>query len=246
MNNSLQTINTSLLSDSQKDIYDYICNNQDKVIHMTVQDLALANYVSPASIIKLSKKLGFKGFSDLKFFIKSKNNNPSDGQLITSFKDINQYKSIFSKLDLKKLELISTWISCSYPIYIYGRNMSSIPSKYMQNILMSLDFPCILLNWMDALESLSKSDQEGSLIILLSEHIHKEYEQIIKNFKKNQARIIWISSSNLPSRLKPYVDIFLYAEEPVGKYTSFPSKISTLFIIQFIIELLIQKRSFLY
>ena len=58
-------------TDSQQEVIDFIKNNEDKIIHMSIQDLAKKTYTSNATIIRICKKLGFKGYKDFKLsFIK--------------------------------------------------------------------------------------------------------------------------------------------------------------------------------
>ncbi|GBD80526.1 putative RpiR family transcriptional regulator [Tetragenococcus halophilus subsp. halophilus] len=67
-------------------LLEYIISAKSKVIHMQAAELAQDTYTSPASVTRLSQKLGFSGFNEFKFFLKQEvnerktnHNHPSKG-----------------------------------------------------------------------------------------------------------------------------------------------------------------------
>ncbi|OOM67653.1 MurR/RpiR family transcriptional regulator [Clostridium sp. BL-8] len=57
------------LYEAEKKIADYVINQKEKVIEMTVSELAAQSNVSEATIVRFCKKCGMKGFYDLKINI---------------------------------------------------------------------------------------------------------------------------------------------------------------------------------
>ena len=57
------------LYEAEKKIADYVINQKEKVIEMTVSELAAQSNVSEATIVRFCKKCGLKGFYDLKINI---------------------------------------------------------------------------------------------------------------------------------------------------------------------------------
>ncbi len=57
------------LYEAEKKIADYVINQKEKVIEMTVSELAVQSNVSEATIVRFCKKCGLKGFYDLKINI---------------------------------------------------------------------------------------------------------------------------------------------------------------------------------
>jgi DNA-binding MurR/RpiR family transcriptional regulator len=53
-------------SNSEKTIASYILNNADDVLNMNIKELATKTYSSPATIVRLCRKLGLEGFGDFK------------------------------------------------------------------------------------------------------------------------------------------------------------------------------------
>lgn len=71
------------LHEAEKKIADYVINNKEKVIEMTVSELAAQSNVSEATIVRFCKKCDLKGFYDLKIniakeMVKSKSSEVSN------------------------------------------------------------------------------------------------------------------------------------------------------------------------
>ncbi|GAK11709.1 MurR/RpiR family transcriptional regulator [Geomicrobium sp. JCM 19039] len=67
-NASLQTIRSyySSLSDKEKKVADYILSAPDQAVYFSISELAEASGVADATVSRFSKRLGYKGFQDLK------------------------------------------------------------------------------------------------------------------------------------------------------------------------------------
>ena len=53
-------------SNSEKEIAKYILNHGEEVLTMSVKELAKKTYTSPATIVRLCKKIGLEGYNDFK------------------------------------------------------------------------------------------------------------------------------------------------------------------------------------
>ncbi|MGG1573449.1 MurR/RpiR family transcriptional regulator [Fictibacillus sp. NRS-1165] len=56
----------SKLRDSEKKIIEYIEQNQEEIIHLSITEVAERSETSESSVVRLCKRLGYKGFQDLK------------------------------------------------------------------------------------------------------------------------------------------------------------------------------------
>lgn len=76
------------LTETEKEVLQYLLDNYEAVLHMAVRDVANANYTSAATIIKMSKKMGYTGYTDmvyrLNFLIKNRIMNRSHTSALTS------------------------------------------------------------------------------------------------------------------------------------------------------------------
>ncbi|WP_085061510.1 MurR/RpiR family transcriptional regulator [Clostridium butyricum] len=63
-------LNELKFTDTDDQIIEYIRKNKDKVLSQSIQDTAEQLYTVPNTIVRLSRKLGYNGFSELKFELK--------------------------------------------------------------------------------------------------------------------------------------------------------------------------------
>src|SRR5690554_5369958 len=54
------------LSPSEKSILDYLVANKGALKDLSVESVAKASFTSPASVVRMAKKLGYSGFKDFK------------------------------------------------------------------------------------------------------------------------------------------------------------------------------------
>ena len=168
MNDFLENIDQSKLTYTDQMILQYVQENRQKVCWMKISDLCNELFVSNASIVRFCQKLGCRGFSEFKLKLRSAKNSTDDpyANIIPVMKA--QLDDNLATVEESKLRQIVKYIKTCQPFYIYGRNISSIPAQYMYDILTTLDIPCISINWIDTLASLSKTIPENSFILILT------------------------------------------------------------------------------
>lgn len=139
----------SNLTNQEQAVADYIVENPSQILSMTMADLSLASYTSDATIIRLCKKLGFRGFTDFKYYFASQYHDILDNQKINeseflanklAFRDLNDlYPNSIKKaidqtkdnISLSQLSKIASNIFDSKKILFYGLNTSySIADVY--------------------------------------------------------------------------------------------------------------------
>lgn len=57
------------LRDSEKKIVEFIEHNQEEIIHLSITEVAERSETSESSVVRLCKRLGYKGFQDLKIHL---------------------------------------------------------------------------------------------------------------------------------------------------------------------------------
>lgn len=63
------------LGDLDKEILSYILENQQEVEKMSIIELGEQVHTSKSTILRLTKKIGFSGFSEFKYFLKQSPEN---------------------------------------------------------------------------------------------------------------------------------------------------------------------------
>lgn len=117
-----EKINTyyNQLSKTDFNVLNYLITHKHKIIEESVDEISKQAFVSPASIIRCAKKLGFSGFSELKYFIKEELHTDTtsiDTSTNLLKKDISDTVNLITQTDLTP---ICKKIEQSQRIFIYG------------------------------------------------------------------------------------------------------------------------------
>ncbi|MCL6572894.1 MAG: MurR/RpiR family transcriptional regulator [Bacillus sp. (in: Bacteria)] len=117
--------NFDRLSPSHKVIATYILANHEQIASMTARDLAEKTLSVPSSIISFSKKIGYKGFNELKFNYMNDERNAQtiDNEIIQSIMKAEEVtkKRTFTEAVQLLME--------APKIFIIAFQMSQIPAK---------------------------------------------------------------------------------------------------------------------
>lgn len=96
------------LYEAEKKIADYVINHKEKVIEMTVSELANESSVSEATIVRFCKKCDLKGFHHLKISIAKEMVNSKENNISNELDSNNIYQSLQNILANKIEELKQT------------------------------------------------------------------------------------------------------------------------------------------
>lgn len=107
-------------SETEREILAFMLENEEFVAESTISSLAHKTYTSTSSIIRLTKKLDFSGFAELKYFIKSSlaQAEPINPDFIASgTKDIARTLEALQRADL---DPILKLLDQARTVYCYG------------------------------------------------------------------------------------------------------------------------------
>lgn len=62
------------LNDTDDSIIEYIKSRRADIQNLSIQNIAKELFISPNAIMRTAKKLGYSGFSELKFSLQKENN----------------------------------------------------------------------------------------------------------------------------------------------------------------------------
>ena len=136
-------------------------------------------------------------------------------------------------MDTEKLNQIAELLTSGRPVYIYGSSLSSIPAKYLQIVLTTLDYPSILIEWQRLLNGLIYGISGGSVLLAITAHGDApRYLPVFKKAREQGILTILLTcdeNSNDENREYRHVDV--------------NPRIGILTIIQILIDLAAQKRN---
>lgn len=151
-----------LLNDTDDQIIEYILEHTTEVTKMSVQTLAVNVFTVPNTIIRLSRKLGYDGFSHMKSMMKEEKNEQNN------FSSSDKLKKTKELIDDKKLDLVNQLIANAPRVLIYGIGDSALYCEYLMNGYRVVNKKCEFYmhrhNTLSELELLTSKD----VLILIS------------------------------------------------------------------------------
>lgn len=203
------------LTVSEKKVLKYIIDHVQEIPYLHIEDLSKKVFVSKTVIINLSKKLGFSGFKELKFYI--------NNQLLINIKDESKYniesvKASLEKNILKSLNLIvekdiknsAKILKNANNIFIVARGTSKSVGYYLEHLLFSLGMYCFFINDYNLSEIFTRLVNENDVVIFIS--LSGNTKKIIEAARQvhlNNAQIISLTGFQ-ENNLTTYSDYNLY------------------------------------
>lgn len=237
------------LSMAERAILDYLIENKNVLKNFNVEKIAEATYTSPASVVRMCKKLGYKGFKDFKIdFILSNAKveipeNKEYNDVILS-KESNFGKSVIENNirileetlkihDSEALQKAAETIMKARRIFIFGKGSSYLVCKDLEMKLRRINRLAIAQGEShEQLVDASFLNANDVLIVISNSGKTKEIISSALLAKEKKAKIIAVIKLG-NSLLNDLSDIKLYTTSLEGEFRSaaMTSRISQLCVI---------------
>ncbi|MGJ9384223.1 MurR/RpiR family transcriptional regulator [Salipaludibacillus sp. CF4.18] len=146
------------LRDSEKKIVQFIKDNKDEIIYQSITEVAERSNTSESSVVRLCKRLGYKGFQDLKIHLAKEVMTPEKeigNEVVEKEDDIAiikkkifesniqvLYDSLEVCSDQEIMKAVNTLMNANL-IEIYGTGASGVVTKDAQHKLLKLGIKVI-------------------------------------------------------------------------------------------------------
>jgi DNA-binding MurR/RpiR family transcriptional regulator len=243
------------LTEVEKRVADFIMKEPEKVLYMTVSELASASKVSDASIIRFARELGFDSFQQLKIALaKEREETKINEKDITISKD-DSAKEIAEKtklscikaiddtnsiVDVKKLEDAVRAISGAKRVEVYGVGTSAAVAMVIQYKLIRLGISCKAYDD-PHIQAMSASTMNFGDVVIGVSHTGSTKDTVdsLKIAKEHGAFVISITD-HPKSPIAKYSDIVLetFSRETPVKSGAGRSIVAQIFLIETLVGLL--------
>lgn len=234
-----------LLNELEMLVYQYVLENTTRVPKLTIRQLAAACHVSTSTILRFCTKMGFDGFSELKYALKGKHANliafeqyyDAAVHVDSFLKKLNQ-QSYYETLH-PAIEMIATARHIVFTGLGTSGILGSYGSRYFANMgINSYSIP-------DPFTPIPTRGLENTLAIILS--VSGETSEIIRqtsDFKRSGTKILAITNNehSTVARLATY-NISYYMPDERSPYTDPFINITTQIPVIALIELLAHQAS---
>ncbi|MBH8596003.1 MurR/RpiR family transcriptional regulator [Thermoactinomyces intermedius] len=159
------------LTELDKQILQYIIEHIDTVLQMGVRKVAKANYTSPATVIRLSKKLGYTGFVDMYYQLlpQVKKMEVRPGGRRKDFPEIRP-QDFFQYNTMEDIErFIDRVLQLRKKlIFIYATGFSAIAAEYLYKKLLVLGKKTIIASGTDSVGVFENNLEDIGALVAIS------------------------------------------------------------------------------
>lgn len=150
--------NCNDFTETEQKIADYILENRNQIIRETAQSLADITETSPAAVIRVSKKLNYKGFTELKLDLAADSEITDDLEFSETIRQTDTLqlmakklhvsneeviKQTYQMLNVDDLEKASSYLKKAEKIYLFGIGASGICCQDFYQKLTRINKPVI-------------------------------------------------------------------------------------------------------
>lgn len=204
------------LSSSENYLLGYIDRNLEDIPDLSIVKLSEAANVSTATIVRAMKKIGFKGYTDFKYYLRTKeNNNPKFDNMNhvnkkireTILKNEQEVVRTIQMLDSGTIEDAIQSIKSSNRVMIFARGFSELIAKEMMVKFQLLGKYSELHDDPNIIRTISKRLSLDDIVIFVS--LNGETEELVeaaKNCLDNHIQTITITA-NASGKLLEYTTL---------------------------------------
>ncbi len=220
------------LNKTEKRIIDYIDKNMMKIKDLSLVELEAELYISKAQIITLCKKIGFKGYKDLKLFLCE---DRLEEEIITN----KELIPIIEKIEEIDFENIKKLFDKNKKIVCLARGNSYQASRTFTDILTLKGYEVFASSSIGRIDSEIYKTTNERLFVVFSHSGNTISIQKSCRIAKNKGNKLLLITGNKNSSVKDYIDFELNYETYKGsrKYDLSP-RIEMQLIINKLLEIL--------
>ncbi len=211
----LAYLNNSLNKDINYDLAKSFLKHIDKLESFSLDSVAEACHVSPSTINRFCKRIGFKNFSSLRnsiaFSNEMANQESHDSELHTHtfLKQLNENIELIEKIPLEQIDRIVNQLKQSRRIVILGFEKHQVQAVELQKKLFLLGKLCEcgtnLFKQIDSLASIS--DEDMIITISIQGNLVSENSPIVEKIKKAKGHKLLITFSHKTQELGIFDEI---------------------------------------
>jgi DNA-binding MurR/RpiR family transcriptional regulator len=232
----------SELTTSEQRVFSYIYNAQKAVTKMKINDLAVATFTSKTVIINMTQKLGFSGYADFKYYLRSNNRQTfkSESKYDAEYYLKDNINKTLGLVDQEVMKSVSRQIQKAKTVYIVARGTSKAVGNYLEHLLLTIGIRCIFLDDYNLISIVSLSLEPNEFLILLSLSGNTTKMVEIANMAKTRGAktaSITTFTTNSVSKISDY-NLFCSSDDSITKNNDSKSRIGMFIIVELLVATL--------
>lgn len=222
------------LTETELQLLTYITNHLDSIKGASVREIAKKNYTSPATVVRLAQKLGFKGYLELYYYLNMRTEKHNTDEII-------DFQINGEQLD-GTIEIMKNYYRKDKTkfIFIYATGFSGIIAEYLQKKLLVNGIRVIFSSGQDSSGIIEHNVDNISMMIVISKS--GETPKIIEKMslcQKFQIPVVAFTSQT-DSRVKELSDHYFEVtdDEQLDTYNRYYSSFfgKLLLLLEYIVQ----------
>lgn len=198
------------LNENELHILSYIMNNKEQSSSLSINELAQKCNVSKSSLLRFTKKLGFSGYSEFKFYIKwekeEKESKVDEKNITESL--IQDIELTLKHINLQQIDEICEVLYKARRIFLYGTGYSQMNVvKDLQRNFMSINEYFYIIHDNDQIEAIVEDLTSEDVVIIISlSGNSKILFPIMKKLNAKSIKVVSMTNleANYLSSMAPY------------------------------------------
>ena len=198
------------LNETEAQVYNYIMMNKDKFMNASIRELASDTHVSTATDIRFCKKMGYSGFSELKYKIKEfyEQQDQEDNYEINDIEGFVEHVKSNDYLD--RLKKAADLIKGADSFQILGLGVCRDIAKYTARRFCRAGFYCYGIDDVNYPILEVPEGTHSVILIIYNDFYQKVIFDQINRYKSNNYTIIMISLAHI-GKFSQLCDLTIYA-----------------------------------
>jgi|SRR5690625_1091996 len=237
--------NFNQLTEVERKIAENIVEKPELFIHHSVADIADNLFVSKTSIINFAQKMGFQGFSEMRYFIRATLEDEEKAAKMSTFEEVNQHlarevQKTFELIREKDLILFCEQIQQAQTLYILARGITKQYATALSMQLRTMDIIAIFVDDYNLIKTLPNTLKENDTVLIIS--LSGKTEILVEFTNRAMAKkskILSITSfGNNPINQMSDYSLNFYSDDIEEKYRELDSRMGMHVVLQQVIEYL--------
>lgn len=181
------------LTSAELNVIDWINENEEKIPDMSINEIADASFISPATVSRAIRKCGFSGIAEMKYKISSQMNYIVEGKIVNEIfeKSITECKKTIEALDVDMILRVIRYIRFSEKIYILARGTTALIARDFEFQLQLLGYNAFVLSDSQIMRNSKKLFKENDIVMIFTlKNSTPELEMSAKFAKEVGATVI--------------------------------------------------------
>ena len=202
------------MNETDDDIVQYLLQNQVRIKNLSIHTIAAELFVSPNTIMRLAKKLGYSGFAELKFSLQREADGEQDEESTVGSELLDSLPKNIAKtmdvIDTEKLDLAVETIRDAHCCILAGVGDSDLFCEMLGRYLRCVDVNTHYYSHIhDMVYAVSHGQAEDVLVVISARGRNDRLLKLAQSARKKGMKIISITHFE-ENPLAAMSDIHLY------------------------------------